>query len=164
MGDHEGRPYIFITNQRITLEQEKINFYSVSDQYGEFSNFAPYPIKLKGKVWKTTEHYFQAQKFAGSPQEEKIRKASSPMMAAELGRSRKVRMRKNWDNMRDNVMYEALKAKFTQHEELKTLLLSTADKVLVEHTENDDYWGDGGNGKGKNKLGKLLMKLRAEFQ
>jgi predicted NAD-dependent protein-ADP-ribosyltransferase YbiA (DUF1768 family) len=42
---------------------EIIRFYSVGDEYGEFSNFAPYPITLGGKRWPTSEHYFQAQKF-----------------------------------------------------------------------------------------------------
>lgn len=143
---------------------DRINFYSTKDKYGEFSNFALYPIKLKGKNWPTSEHYFQAQKFAGTDYEETIRKASSPMKSAQLGRSRKVKLRKNWDNLRDNIMYEAIKAKFTQHQELKELLLGTEDKLLVEHTQNDSYWGDGGDGSGQNKLGKLLMKLREELR
>lgn len=140
-----------------------LNFYSVGQAWGEFSNFAPYPIRLKKKNWPTSEHYFQAQKFAGTPHEEKIRKSASPMKAAELGRTRKVRMRKNWNHVRDNVMLEALRAKFSQHEALKELLLSTGSARLVEHTENDSYWGDGGDGSGKNRLGKLLMKVRAEL-
>ncbi len=40
----------------------------------------------------------------------------------------------------------------------------TGDKILIEHTENDSYWGDGRNGQGKNRLGKLLMKLRTELK
>lgn len=145
------------------MKIEKIKFYSVNEAYGEFSNFALFPIKLKGKIWKTTEHYFQAQKFVDKAYQEKIRKASTPMKAAQLGRSRKVRIIKNWDSIRDNVMYEALKAKFTQHEELNELLLATGDKILIEHTENDSYWGDSGDGSGKNRLGKLLMRLRKEL-
>lgn len=143
---------------------DTIKFYSVNRKYGEFSNFAQFPIKLKGKLWKTTEHYFQAQKFLDSEYANKIRKANSPMKAAELGRNRKVKIRSNWDKIKDNVMYEALKAKFTQHKELRELLLSTNDKILIEHTENDAYWGDGGNGKGKNRLGKLLMRIRTELK
>ena len=61
-------------------------------------------------------------------------------------------------------MYDAVYAKFTQHEELKELLLSTGDTKLIEHTENDAYWGDGGDGKGKNKLGLILMKVRSALQ
>jgi ribA/ribD-fused uncharacterized protein len=146
------------------MEQEAIKFYAVSEKYGEFSNFALYPIKLKGKTWKTTEHYFQAQKFDKKEYQEKIRKAATPMKAAQLGRSRKERILKNWDNMKDNLMYDALKAKFSQHEELKKILIETGDKNLIEHTENDSYWGDGGDGTGKNKLGKLLVKLRNELK
>ena len=146
------------------MNQESIKFYSVNEAYGEFSNFALYPIKLKGKVWPTTEHYFQAQKFVGTDHEEKIRKVSKPIQAAQLGRTRKIRIRKNWDSMKDNIMFEALKAKFSQHKDLGLLLIETGDKILIEHTENDDYWGDGGNGKGKNRLGKLLMKLRSELK
>lgn len=142
---------------------EEIKFYSVSDTFGDFSNFAAYPVKLKGKVWPTTEHYFQAQKFKGTPHESKIRKASNPMQAAKMGRSRKIKIRRDWERVKDSVMYEAVKAKFTQHPELQELLLSTEDAKLIEHTANDDYWGDGGNGKGKNKLGQILMQIRNEL-
>lgn len=142
------------------MEQE-IRFYSTNQAWGEFSNFAAYPIKLKGKVWPTSEHYFQAQKFAGTPREEEIRKAASPMKAAEMGRSRRVRIVKNWDHKKDNIMLEAVSAKFNQHADLTALLLSTGDAKIIEHTENDSYWGDGGDGSGKNRLGKILMKVRA---
>jgi hypothetical protein len=39
---------------------EAITFYSVRDEYGCFSNFAPFPIQLGGKTWPTSEHFFQA--------------------------------------------------------------------------------------------------------
>lgn len=60
-------------------------------------------------------------------------------------------------------MREALIAKFEQHETLRTLLLSTGDAKLVEHTENDSYWGDGGDGSGRNMLGQLLMEVRQKL-
>ncbi|MEM7163739.1 MAG: NADAR family protein [Bacteroidota bacterium] len=140
-----------------------IRFYSTNQAWGEFSNFAAYPIKLKGKVWPTSEHFFQAQKFAGTSMEDKVRKAPSPMKAAEMGRNRRVKIVKNWDHKRDNVMLEAVRAKFTQHEDLAALLISTGDAKLIEHTENDSYWGDGRDGSGKNRLGKILMKVRDEL-
>ncbi len=142
----------------------KIRFYRVNEAYGEFSNFAPYPVKVRGRTWPTTEHFFQAQKFAGSEHEEVVRKAGSPMIAAHLGRSRKLPLRKDWESAKDNVMREALRAKFTQHAELRALLLGTEDATLVEHAEKDRYWGDGGDGTGKNRLGQLLMELRAELR
>ena len=60
-------------------------------------------------------------------------------------------------------MFKALQAKFTQHKDLKELLLSTKNRELVEHSPFDSYWGDGGDGLGKNKLGILLMKLRKDL-
>ena len=61
-------------------------------------------------------------------------------------------------------MLKCLFAKFTQHEDLKKILLDTGDKTLIEHTKNDVYWADGGDGSGKNMLGKLLMKVRDELK
>lgn len=142
----------------------KILFYRVNEAYGEFSNFAPYPITLKGKQWPTTEHYFQAQKFAGTEHEQEIRKLASPMIAARKGRSRELPLRRDWESVKDDIMREALLAKFTQHPELQKLLLETGDAVLVEHTRNDRYWGDGGDGSGKNMLGLLLMELREKLR
>jgi ribA/ribD-fused uncharacterized protein len=42
--------------------QRVIRFYSTKADYSCFSNFSPHPIRLKGKLWPTSEHYFQAQK------------------------------------------------------------------------------------------------------
>lgn len=58
-------------------------------------------------------------------------------------------------------MYEGLTAKFTQNENIRLKLLETGDRKLIEHTDRDKFWGDGGNGEGKNRLGILLMKLRS---
>jgi N-glycosidase YbiA len=145
-------------------EKKVINFYSTKDEYGCFSNFSAHKIFLKGKSWKTTEHYFQAQKFAGTSDEEELRLADSPMQVAKMGRDRKRPLRKDWEAVKDNIMREALKAKFTQHKELKVILLETGDAELVEHTKNDNYWADGGDGSGLNMLGKLLMELRDELK
>lgn len=142
----------------------QIKFYRLNEPFGEFSNFSPHPIKVKGKTWPTLEHYFQAQKFAGTTHEQAVRQAKSPMVAAHMGRSRKRPLRRDWEAVKDDIMREALRAKFQQHAELKTLLLSTGEARLIEHTVNDRYWGDGGDGAGKNRLGQLLVELRAELR
>lgn len=143
---------------------ETINFYLVDDEYGAFSNFAPYPIELDGKVWPTTEHYFQAQKFIGSEHAEEIRAVDSPMTAARMGRDRARPLRPDWENVKDDVMRRALRAKFTQHSMLRDMLLATGDAVIVEHTKNDAYWGDGGDGTGRNMLGRMLVELRTSMR
>jgi ribA/ribD-fused uncharacterized protein len=142
----------------------EIHFYSTTGEYGCFSNFSRHSVFLKGKKWRTSEHYFQAQKFAGEPDEEQIRQANTPMIAANMGRERKRPLRRDWESVKERVMLDALRAKFTQHEELKETLLGTDDAVLVEHTANDNYWGDGGDGSGKNRLGRLLMLVREELR
>jgi ribA/ribD-fused uncharacterized protein len=142
----------------------RILFYRQNDLYGEFSNFSPHSFTLDGKAWPTSEHYFQAQKFAGTRHEEDVRRARSPSAAARIGRSRARPLRGDWESVKDNVMRRALRAKFEQHPKLKALLLSTGDAELVEHTRNDRYWADGGDGTGKNRLGHLLMELRAHLR
>jgi ribA/ribD-fused uncharacterized protein len=141
-----------------------INFYRTSDEHGCFSNFAPYPIELKGEVWPTSEHYFQAQKFAGTEHEEAIRTTRSAMIAARMGRDRKKPIRPDWEAVKDDIMREAVRAKFRQHAELREMLLATGDARIVEHTENDPYWGDAGDGSGKNMLGRILMEVRDELR
>jgi ribA/ribD-fused uncharacterized protein len=138
-----------------------INFYSTSDEYGCFSNFSAHPIRLDGKTWPTSEHYFQAQKFVGTPREDEIRRAKSPMVAARMGRSRDFKLRRDWESVKD-----AVRAKFTQHADLRAVLLGTGEAKIVEHTENDSYsyWGDGGDGSGKNRLGQILMRVREELR
>jgi ribA/ribD-fused uncharacterized protein len=145
-------------------DEQVINFYSVSDEYGEFSNFAGYSILLKGKRWPTSEHYFQAQKFKDVSHQEKIRKAKTPMIAARLGRDRTKKLRRDWESVKVNIMREAVWAKFTQHDELRGMLLATEKAKLVESTTNDAYWGDGGDGTGKNLLGRILMEVREKLR
>ncbi len=61
-------------------------------------------------------------------------------------------------------MLESLKAKFLQHPKLRFELLNTGNSIIIEHTSNDSYWGDGGDGTGKNRLGKLLMETRENIK
>lgn len=137
-----------------------VHFYSVNDAFGDFSNFAAYPISVDGLRWSTSEHYFQAQKMVDPRDREAIRRATSPAEAARKGRDRSKTIRRDWESAKVAVMRRALEAKVRQHAQVRDLLLSTGDAKLVEHTENDDYWGDGGDGRGKNMLGRLLMELR----
>lgn len=60
-------------------------------------------------------------------------------------------------------MLLALEVKFAQHADLSDILLSTHGARLVEHTRNDRYWGDGGDGTGRNMLGQLLEKVRTHL-
>ena len=145
-------------------QKPTINFYIANGPYGVFSNFdTKHPFTIDGVLWPTSEHYFQAKKFEDTPYEEIIRTASSASVAAKLGRSRELPLRSDWEFVRNDVMWKALYEKFSQNMDAALILLGTGNAVLVEHTVNDSYWGDGGDGSGKNMLGIQLMELRGEL-
>ena len=127
-------------------------------------SLSPYAIYLKNRIWPTSEHYFQAQKFVNTAHEEEIRQAKTAREAAEMGRDRRRPLHQDWGIIKDDVMWEALYAKFKRHPNLTEKLLSTGDLKLIEHTKNDSYWGDGGDGTGLNRLGQLLMEIRERIR
>jgi ribA/ribD-fused uncharacterized protein len=86
------------------------------------------------------------------------------MIAARMGRDRKRPLRRDWEAVKDAVMRQAVRTKFTQHEDLRRALLATGEAELVEHTAKDRYWGDGGDGSGRNRLGRILMDVREELR
>ena len=144
---------------------ETIYFYSHREEpYGAFSNFSHHGFTLDGKYWPTSEHYFQGQKFAGTEHEEAVRLAPAPKIAADMGRDRNRPLRPDWNEVKEDVMRAALRAKFAAHPDLAALLLSTGEEEIVENAPGDYYWGVGKDGSGKNRLGVLLMELRAELR
>lgn len=134
-----------------------IYFYKTKEKYGCFSNHG---FELEGKYWRTSEHYFQSQKFIGTEFEEQVRMSSSPMEAANMGRDRSKSLRKDWEEVKDEVMGKAVLAKFKSNNDAKIILLSTGDEEIIEKTTKDYYWGCGNDGTGKNMLGKILMETR----
>ena len=96
--------------------------------------------------------------------QEKIRQIASPMDAALEGRNRQNPLRPDWEEVKDEVMLQALRMKFSQNPDIAKELMATGDAILIEHTRNDAYWSDGGDGSGKNKLGLLLMQVREELK
>lgn len=141
-----------------------IYFYGRTNEWGEFSNFAHYPISLDGKSWPTNEHYFQAMKFEGTEHEHEIRNAKRPNDAARMGRQRSRPLRKDWESVKDDIMRKAVWAKFATHDDLKALLLGTGDEELIENAPGDYYWGCGQDGSGKNMLGRILMETRERLR
>ena len=142
-----------------------IYFYSTREQpFGCFSNFSAHGFELDGAWWPTSEHYFQAQKFAGTEHVEAIRAAHTPKEAAEMGRDRTRPLRADWQQVKDDVMRRAVLRKFESHADIREVLLSTGDELIVENTRDDYYWGCGADGSGQNKLGQILMEVRAELR
>lgn len=134
-------------------------------KYAFLSNFYESPINFQGEIFPTVEHLFQARKTIDPNAFLEIRLAETPGRAKRLGR--RVALRPDWEEIKDDVMMDALRRKFC-NPNLFHLLAATGSEELVEgNTWHDNYWGDCHcprckNIPGKNALGKMLMKLRDE--
>ena len=141
-----------------------IKFHLVGDDYGWLSNSAPYPISLESKMWYTAEHYFQTQKFHDVTVQKEILRTRSAAEVIRIASNPKLRVRRDWYKVKLDCMRTAVRTKFTQIPDLKLLLLNTGDAVLVDHSDGDSYWSDGGDGSGRNMLGVVLMEIRDELR
>lgn len=140
-------------------------FYDFGRPYFEFSNFFPRPVELDGAVWPTTEHYFQAQKFADAEFRDLIRRRATPPDKEFILAQRKERdvsIRPDWEEVKVGVMRRALRAKFSQHADLALVLLGTGEASISESRSRDAYWGPGADGTGRPQLmlGRLLEETR----
>lgn len=128
--------------------------------YAFLSNFYPSPIKYRGLTYLNAEAAFQAQKEACEKDRTQYT-TMNPAQAKLVGRNCK--LRKDWEEIKEQTMYEIVKAKFTQDQNLARLLLATGDAYLEEgNWWHDTIWGVC-NGVGQNKLGKILMQVREEL-
>ena len=144
-----------------------IYFYKVNDPYGCFSNFSPHGIQLQGMHWSTVEHYYQAQKFVGTADAALIpviHVVQTAAQAAALGRDRTRQVRPDWEQVKTQVMREAVLKKFVTHTDIQAILISTGNQLIVENSPTDYYWGCGREKTGQNHLGKILMDVRKEIR
>lgn len=144
----------------------EIKFYKRQDPYYEFSNFAAYPIEVEGEKYPTNEHYYQASKFKDAVLHKQVQASDGPGKAFKIGRNpgNKGKIRSDWDDFRLEVMTTAIRAKFSQHDDLRQMLLATGDATIIEDSPVDRYWGVGSDGGGKNKLGIIIMQVRTELR
>lgn len=125
-----------------------IYFYQVSQPYGCFSNFSPHGIDIEGTYWPTVEHYYQGQKFVGSPDAPIIPlifAAATPEQAAALGRCPSRCLRPDWELVKTQVMRVGVLQKFITHPDIREILLITGDEMLIENSPTDYFWGCGAN-------------------
>lgn len=142
-----------------------IRFHKTDDSaYACFSNYSRHPFSLDGKQWGSAEHFFQAQKFAGTEHERLIRFAESPAAAARMGRSRNRPLRSDWEEVKVGIMRRAITTKFATHADIRAILLATGDEEIIEDSTDDDFWASGADGSGQNMTGKILMEVRARLR
>lgn len=140
-----------------------LKFYKLKDPGGYMSNYYKARFFIYNRWWATVEHAYQAQKCSDPVEYDAIHQAVKANDARLLGQ--KVKMREGWDTIhKDRVMEECVLAKFLQHKDIRDQLLATGTEELIEDSPVDWYWGCGKDDTGKNMLGKILMKIRAQLQ
>ena len=132
-------------------------------KYRWLSNFWMCPIRYAGVIWPSVEHAFQGTKNLNSIYQRKILNCRTPGEAKKLGKT--VILRSDWEDIKIFCMTELLRKKFSIPD-LRERLLETGTEYLQEGNYwNDLFWGVNlRTGKGKNNLGKILMKVREEIQ
>jgi ribA/ribD-fused uncharacterized protein len=146
-----------------------VPFYRSNEKpYGAFSNLFRRTMIFEGREYPTAEHAYQAGKARKEAVREWILSAPSPSLVAMAAHGLYTwDIVPEWSRTKFDRMREVLRAKFTQHEDLKGLLLSTGDARLVEVGRTDNpvnrTWGEV-NGIGQNMLGVLLMEVRDEIR
>ena len=130
-----------------------------------FDNFSAFGIVYQGIKYSTVEHAYQSLKFIDTAPEiaKQIRECLSSHEAQKIAFANRDKQHQNWDNIKVDIMEELLHAKLEQNPYVKQKLLQTKDYAICEDSPKDAFWGIGPNRDGRNELGKLWMKLRAEL-
>lgn len=139
---------------------------SFTGEFRGFSNFSPHPVEVWEITFPSNEHGFVFSKNPSEWEDEWMH--LTPGQIKRKGR--KIRLREDWEDVKVGIMRELLLHKFVQHEDLRELLLSTGDQVLIEGNNwHDNFWGscrcDVCHGReGQNWLGRLLMGVRQHLR
>lgn len=130
-------------------------------KYFFLSNYYTCNVEIEGIKYTNTESAFQSMKTKNI----NIRNSFSSLDPSRAkSKGRKVQLREDWEDIKDDIMYKVVLEKFKQNDDLRLKLISTGDEELIEGNNwNDTYWGVC-NGKGRNMLGKTLMKIRKELK
>lgn len=130
-------------------------------RYHFLSNFYASPIMHQDILYPTNEHLYQAMKTKDIEKRFQCSIINTPGEAKKFGRN--LKLRKDWEEIKDKVMLYGVRRKFLI-KPLRIALINTEDAKLIERNWwNDKYWGVC-KGEGKNKLGKILMRVRKELQ
>jgi ribA/ribD-fused uncharacterized protein len=156
------------------VRQNAVYFFGQNNKYGEFSNWFPCRFSDGQIIFSNTEQYMMYHKallFKDKTMADMILKTSSPKLCKQYGRRVENFNNDVWLENCERIVTNGCYLKFSQNEELKQLLLSTGNKMLVEDSPYDKIWGIGmqhteacktpmEHWKGENKLGKCLMEVR----
>lgn len=143
-----------------------VTFCEVHDpQYGLLSPLSPSPLVVRHVQYPSLHHYFLCERFKGSPAEQWMAEATTLWSLDRLVKAAEAEgyQRSNWNKVKVDVMLLGTYLKFKQNDAARAVLLNTQTALLLYHTPTDDFWGDGGDGKGKNVLGVVSMAVRTRL-
>lgn len=141
-----------------------IKFYRATGEYGFLSNLYKRRIVFEDKEFTCAEAAYQFGKPKDRAVAEWLISAPKPHLCAVAAHALLAfDIRPDWNDIKVDRMRAVLEAKFTQHADLKVVLMGTGDATIIEDSQTDSFWGAGKNGTGQNMLGQLLMELRQKF-
>jgi ribA/ribD-fused uncharacterized protein len=156
---------------RTYVKKEVVFFRTTTGEFGPLSNMAPdLPIVVMNLRIPTAEALYQACRFPDEPEIQRlIVDQPSPMTAKMKSKKYRGRTRKDWDNVRVNIMRWCLRIKLSQNwSRFGAVLDKTQENPIVEESTKDDFWGAKPQGDGilvgRNVLGRLLMELRQQYR
>jgi ribA/ribD-fused uncharacterized protein len=144
---------------------------------GFLGNWYTSPFVVDDIKYNCVEQYIMRGKallFGDEEVEKEIMSTNNPRKHKSLGRMVEGFDNDIWDEHKEDVLYEAVYAKFSQNDDLKQQLLDTGDTIIAEASPYDKIYGIGVSGtsslardpkkwKGENLLGKTLMRVRKEL-
>ena len=154
------------------MDRDMIRFFRANEKpYGVFSNLYRRLFEFDGRQFTTAEHAYQFGKARKPAVQEWLMNAPSPSLLAMAAHGLySWDIIPGWSKNKTERMRKVVLAKFTQHDDLWKLLLSTGDAELVEVGSADNavnrFWGKieyRGRLEGMNMLGKILMETREEL-
>ncbi|WP_431992540.1 NADAR family protein [Streptomyces albogriseolus] len=142
------------------------------------SQWWPSPFTVDGVEYATAEHWMMAAKarlFGDAEGERRVLAAGHPSEAKKAGRLVRGFDEEIWRRERFGIVVTGSEHKFAAHGGLRSFLLGTGDRVLVEASPVDRVWGigltaddeaaaDPARWRGPNLLGFALMEARRRLR
>ena len=160
---NKEKPWALVDRHYVVNDKEILGFFR---GHAFLSNFHECKIEYEGLTFNSTEAAYQSSKTLDLKLRERFTTLSAALSKKE---GRLLKLRPDWDRIKEDVMYNLCKIKFIEHEELRKQLLATGDKYLEEtNWWKDTYWGaileSDGTRRGHNRLGHILMRIRGEIR
>lgn len=152
------------SNVNFNYETEDAVFW-FSTAFDPLNNWSAHQVHIWGRAFATVEHAYHFRKYRETAPDvaEEIASSPSPWAAFQTDRKQANLRRTDWNDVKVDIMTEIVRAKVTQNEDVRMVLLATGTKRIVENSPWDSFWGIGPNGDGKNQMGRILMQLRSEL-